>query len=249
MRHLSRWAKGHPIKARLIIISSHILFALLAYFIGNELRDLNVVFSSTVFFSISLLFIAVAFVYPHKKDKPVTFSIRYTYLFRKSCDLAVATCSFCLLCCLANNPPLAVPVNDLYATNNSTVPAITEKPTAQEILSSLQYRDKKSLTRSEKRTLKKEFKHQLKVYAVAKVKGDSKTAGQALLILLAIIGAVGLLYLVAALACSLSCNGSDVAAVFVGVVGTIAVIWLLVYVIKQISHPKKKNNTETQKQE
>ena len=67
-----------------------------------------------------------------------------------------------------------------------------------------------------------------------------------LFVLLAIIVAVGLLCLVAGLACSLSCSGSDVAAVFVGVVGTVAVIWLLVYVIKVISRPKKKEKTETQ---
>lgn len=245
MRHLSTWAKGHPIQARLIIIISHFLLGFLAYFIGNELRDLNITFSASVFFSISLIFIVVAFVYPHKKDRPVTFNIRYTYWFRKCCDMLVITSSFCLICCLANNAQLT-PVYDLHAANNLTVPAKTGKPTAEEILSSLQNgRDNKSLTRTEKRILKKEFKKQLKVYATAKIKGDKKTAEQALLILLAIIAAVGLLYLVAALACSLSCSGSDAAAIFVALIGTVAVIWLLVYVIKRISRPKEKEKTGT----
>jgi hypothetical protein len=122
------------------------------------------------------------------------------------------------------------------------VPVKTVKPTAQEILSSLQSgRNNKSLTRAEKRILKKEFRHQLKVYVAAKIKGDSSGADQALLILLAIIAACGLLYLVAALACSLSCSGSDAAAVLVALVGTVGVIWLLIYVIKQITHAKKKD--------
>jgi len=248
MRYLSTWAKAHPIKARLIIIASNLVLALLAYFVGNELRDLDISFSSTVFFSISLMFIAVAFVYPHKKDKPVTFSIRYTYAFRKCCDMLAVACSFCLLCCLANNPQLA-PVYDVHSANNSTAPAKTVKPTAQEILSSLKNgRDKKSLSRTEKRILKKEFKHQLKVYAAAKLGGDRRTAEEAFLTLLAIFAALGLLYLVAAAACSLSCSGSDAAAAFVAIVGTIGVIWLLVYVIKRIYHPRNRDKPNTKDQ-
>jgi len=245
MRQLSTWAKGHPIKARYIIIFSHLLLALLAYFIGKGLRDFKISFSSSLLFNVFLVFIAVALIYPHKKDKPVAYNVRYTYWFRKSCDFLAITCSFCLLCCLANNAPLA-PVYDLYATTHSTGSVRTVNPTAEEILSSLKSgRDKKSLTRTEKRVLKKEFKHQLKVYAVAKLKGDPSAASQAILILLAIIAAVGVLYLVAALACSLSCSGNDAAAVLVAVVGLVGVIWLLVYVIRHITRPTKKDKPGT----
>jgi len=96
--------------------------------------------------------------------------------------------------------------------------------------------------------LKEEFKKQIKVYAVAKIKGNNDGAGKALLIALTIIGAVGLLYLVAALACTLACNGSDAAAVIVAILGAAAVIWLTVVIIQRISRgPKKEEASETEK--
>jgi len=79
-------------------------------------------------------------------------------------------------------------------------------------------------------------------YTKAKLKGDKTTGEEIALIILTCIAAVGLLYLVAALACTLSCNGSDAAAIIVAVLGTVAVIWGAVAVIRSINrkHAKSK---------
>ena len=120
-------------------------------------------------------------------------------------------------------------------------------PSAEEILASLQYRDKSSLTRQEKRILKEEFKKQIKIYAVAKITGNKDGASKAVLIILTIIAAIGLLTLLAALACSLSCNGSDAAAVIVGVLGAAAIIWGTIVLVNRISRgPKKKSGNPTE---
>jgi hypothetical protein len=117
----------------------------------------------------------------------------------------------------------------------------TEKPTAAQILESLKYRDKSSLTKEEKRILKKEFSIQLKKYTLAKFNGDKAAQSNAGAVILAIVLALGLLYLVGAAACSLSCNGNDAAAILVGLFGTAAIIIGLIFFIKGL---QKKQNSE-----
>jgi hypothetical protein len=217
---------------------------LLALYIGIALSDYNIHLSASVLYITIAIFMIAAFCYPRKKGPARRSAKLNDYWVRKVFDLSIATCSFIIFCCLANNESLPAGANS-FAASHSVAPGKNNNPTAQEILSSLSQRDKHSLTRPEKRVLKKEFKHQLKVYAKAKISGNKNGAEQALLILLAIIAAVGLLYLVAALACTLSCNGSDAAAVLVGILGTALVIWLLIIVIRSITHPKKKEHENT----
>jgi hypothetical protein len=57
---------------------------------------------------------------------------------------------------------------------------------------------------------------------------------------LSVVVAIGLIYLVAALACSLSCNGSDAAALIVGIGGAALVAFLLIIAIRAITGKKKK---------
>ncbi|MEO7766600.1 MAG: hypothetical protein ABIS01_04205, partial [Ferruginibacter sp.] len=119
---------------------------------------------------------------------------------------------------------------------------LIKSSTAQEILAS--GKTKGMLTHKEKRILKKEFYKQLKIYAAATISGDKETSGKAWKIALAIIAMVGLVFLLASLACTLSCNGSDVAAILVFVIGLSALIWGFVALMKRIKHgPKPDLNT------
>ena len=72
--------------------------------------------------------------------------------------------------------------------------------------------------------------------------GKKADAEQVALIILACIAAVGLLYLVMALACTLSCNGSDAAAVIVAILGLAGIIWGLIAVIRAINRKKTKTS-------
>ena len=244
MRKLSTWAKYNPAKARLIIITAHIILGIIACYLGSLLSGSDIILSETFLAIWVAVFIATAFFYPlYRKHRPV--GKRKFYIQRKTSDFIIAACSFCMMCWAANNFNDNLPQLTQPLLASSVTPSWT-KPAAEEILKSLEHRDKKSLTRTEKRILKKEFKHQLKEYVKAKIAGKKDNSDKALLSILAIIGALGLLWLVGVLACNLSCNGSDAAAIVVGVVGITAVIWLFIIVIRSIRRGKKKTAQTTE---
>ena len=87
----------------------------------------------------------------------------------------------------------------------------------------------------------KERKKMLKEQVKEIKKANNLSNGEkALLVILSVLVAAGLLYLVAALSCSLSCSGSDAAAVLVGVGGIALVIFLLIIAFRAIYGRKKK---------
>lgn len=85
--------------------------------------------------------------------------------------------------------------------------------------------EKTSFSRKEKRLIRKEFNHQLLRYGKVTVTGNKEAQGNAGVIILACIVAVGLLSLLALLACSLACKGAEAVAVIVAVLGMAAVVW------------------------
>ena len=243
MRKISVWAKRHRSEAIACIVAMKLILAVIAFYLGSLLSELNINIPFPAFIITMVVLLTAALLYPSPLRR-ATLSKKQFYLWQKSCDFAVAACSFAMITTLVNSDGAVTGTPFSFASNVT----VSTTPTAEEILASLQYRDKSTLTRHEKRILKEEFKKQIKVYAVAKIKGNNDGAGKALLIALTIIGAVGLLYLVAALACTLACNGSDAAAVIVAILGAAAVIWLTVVIIQRISRgPKKEEASETEK--
>jgi len=235
MRKISLWATHHRFPAITFVVIIKLLLAFIAFYIGSSLVDLNIYIPFIVFIVALTVLIAAAFLYP--SDKLRGSGKKYAYTRQKSCDFIIAACSFIMIGTLVNNN-MPIPGTTIsYASNVVS----TTTPTAEEILASLQYRDKSTLTKQEKRILKQEFKRQLKLYVVAKLKKDKDGGAKTAKIILTIVVALGLLYLVAALACSLSCNGSDAAAVIVGILGLALIIWGLVVVIRRIvKGPRKK---------
>lgn len=242
MRKISLWAKHHRAPAIVLIVSIKIIVALLAFYLGSTLLKLDRhIPISVLFFSIGTLVIAVLG-YPSRWATNLTKN--QFYIRQKTCDFTIAASAFLMIATVTNNN---LPIPGTAITADTHAASFSRTPTAEEILASLKYRDKSTLTRQEKRILKEEFKKQLKVYVVAKIKGQKDEASKALLIALTVIAAVGLLYLLAALACSLSCNGSDAAAVIVGILGTALIIWGAIALIRRIArgHPRKKEEQAT----
>ena len=234
MRKISLWAKYHRFEAVVSIVAIKIALAVIAFYIGSALLKMNFHIPVAVCIIALIVLVVAAWIYPSRRL--THFSKKQFYLRQKSCDFIIGACSFAMIGSLVNNN-LPMPGAVSFASNVITITT----PTAEEILASLQYRDKSSLTRQEKRILKEEFKKQIKIYAVAKVTGNKDNASKAVFIILTIIAAIGLLTLLAALACSLSCNGSDAAAVIVGILGAAAIIWGTIVLVNRISRgPKKK---------
>lgn len=242
MKKLSYWAKQNKWKARLIIIAAHLLLIVLALFTGKKFLSIGIELPGFMLYLFLFVYLAAVFTYPSVK-KTVQKKYGSYYFKQKACDFMLAASTFGMILVLAGNKSL--PAQLLQPLAGSTVSISTaENKTAAEILASLKYRDKSTLTRSEKRILKQEFKNQLKIYAAAKLSGNKKASGDAGLIILAIVAALGLLYLVAALSCTLSCNGSDGAAVAVVLLGTAAIVLGLIFVIRSINR-KSRRKPET----
>lgn len=235
MRKISIWATHHRFPAITFVVILKLLLAFIAFYVGSSLLDLNIQISF-IFFIVALgILIGAAFLYP--SDKLRSSGKKHMYARQKTCDFIIGACSFVMIGTLVNNSIVLPSTSVAYASNTTT----TITPTAEEILASLQYRDKSTLTKKEKRILKEEFKRQLKLYVVAKVKKDKDSGAKTAKIILAIVVALGLLYLLAALCCSLSCNGSDTAAVIVGLLGLFLIVWGLIAVIHRITKgPRKK---------
>jgi hypothetical protein len=94
--------------------------------------------------------------------------------------------------------------------------------------------------------LKHEFFIQVKHYVKAKVKGDAPTAEKAITVVLVIGAAVGLTYLLAGLACSLSCSGAEGLALLVTIIGLSAIIFGSIVLIRTITHPKHRQPAVTE---
>jgi hypothetical protein len=235
MKNISYWASCHVTTARLLIICIKFFLTATAYYTGITLYKMQVILPSNIIYSIAffVLLIIIA-AYPSKRRTVV--AKKFIYIRQKTCDFILPLSSFLVIATMVNNSDVVPASSGAYGS------AVIKHPTVQQILAS--GKTKESLTGKEKRVLKKEFFKQLKNYTAATLSGDKDSAGKAWKIILAIIAAVGLLYLLAALVCSLSCGGSDAAAIIVGVLGLAGIIWGLVALIKRIQRGPKQPKPE-----
>lgn len=212
----------------------------MAWCVGRSLSEMDIIVSESLGFFTLFIFIVAALLYPSKSGS-ISYR-KYFYPKQKICDFTLAACTFILMVSITNNQLYHVTTPSSYASSNIT---ISKPPTAEEILASLKYRDKKTLTKPEKKILKQEFKKQLKVFTKATLSGNKKDADNAALVILVIIGAIGLTLLLSALVCSLSCGGADGLAVAVALLGLTAIIWGSIVLIKRINRgPRNKNHDE-----
>lgn len=233
MRSLSLWAKHHYVQARILIVLSHVILFFVALFIAFRLSAMGILFSPLWIYFFIAVFLATAATYPPSRSVQ-------NFVARKWRDFVIAASGFILVI-------LTVTALDKPFSTSSSLYAATELPgkgfryaKAEKLIRAYQAGEKKHFTLREKMIISKEFKYQLWRFGQAKITGRQSEAGDAALIIVACVVAVGLLFLLAALACNISCNGQDALAVIVGVAGTAAIIWGLVAVIRAIKRKKKK---------
>ena len=243
MKRLSTWARHNKWQARIVIIISWFLLTLLGIYIGITLKKLTAVLPSSVFVSSIVAFFITILFYPHKQQRKTKKIISYAW--RKSCDIAVAAASFIMVVYVANKPEVLF---SGYQFANAAVISRTSLPADSINKSYKSIKDFTSLMKDENGNLlkwkerKKLLKAQLKAIRKA---DDMSKAENVVLTFLSVIVAVGLLSLVASIACSLSCNGLDAAAVLVGIGGTALVVWLLMFVIRRIDGKTRKKRVKT----
>ncbi|MEO7923237.1 MAG: hypothetical protein ABIR30_06120 [Chitinophagaceae bacterium] len=239
MKKISRWAKDHKRSARIIIIASILLMNVLAFVTGSLFSSLGI--SIPLF---SLLFFAalyaVGFIgYPSKILKGNKLTAAAFYTRQKTCDILLIGSTFFMIAWMANHPDnlfrYGQPLNAASASTGSLPKDSTLKTYKSIAAFSASMKDEngKTLKWKERKKLLKE-----QVSAIKRSDEPSK-GGKIALIILSCLVAGALIILVATLACSLSCGGSDVLAVIVGIGGTALVVWLLTVVLRQIAGKKK----------
>jgi hypothetical protein len=245
MKKISWWAKNHKLSARILIVASFICLNALAFVTGQFLNQLGILFSQAFLFGCFFIFLVAFIAYPLKKQKGKKARPSWYYRLQKSCDFILAASTFCMIVCLSNQPEklfqfypkikasaIAFPVKDTTVKHYKPIGKFNSSLKDGKG-NQLKWKERKKLLREQVREIKKD--HNLP-------KGEKI----ALIILSALIAA-GLLMLVAALSCNLSCNGYGAAAAIVGIGGTALVIFLLVLAIRAINGKKRKRKLITEK--
>ena len=236
----STWAKRNPWTARILIVSSHLLLTIFAILLGLIMTNLGISIPGYIFLTGCLMFSIGLIIYPMKAEKRVRYSKIQFYQRQKLADLMLAGATFIMVFQLGNDffncemKPVqkvwSISAQACYVkvTQPETVASAIENPTEKQV-------EKNITSRKEKRSTL-----QSKVKALLSPINMSSEGGKTGLGILLIIGSIGLLFLVVALACDLSCSGAEGAAVMVGILGGAAIIFLLLKAFKMIG--KKKNS-------
>jgi hypothetical protein len=223
-----------------MIVVSFILLNGLGIMIGILLSDLNISTpASAMLVCCSIYMIGIA-AYPSRAEKGKKINAAILYLKQKSCDFILAACSFFMITYVSNHPQVLFQQYPVLNASVSATPSLPKDSTIKAFRSingfsaSLKDENGKILKWKERKKLLKD-----QINGIKKSNDISKD-GKAVLIFLSVLVALGLLFLVAALSCDLSCSGSDGLALLVGVGGTALIIFLLVLAIRAINGKMKK---------
>jgi hypothetical protein len=247
MKKLSSWAKTHKWPARIIIVTGFILLILLGIITGQLLRDLLVDLPRAVLFLFIGIYLACALLYPVKKPGAFGGVKQRSYRRQKTCDLLLAGSTFLMVVFLSNKQTLfpgstsmAAPVTATLSTLPGDSATRSYKP-IKEFSASMKDGNGKMLRWKER---KKMLKEQIRAI---KHSNEPSPGGKTALIVLSILIALGLIALLAALSCNISCSGSAGLAILVMVLGTGLVIFLLIRIVQRLTGKRKKEikNPET----
>ena len=217
MKSISKWAHGHKWSSRLIII--FLIYPVLNIFgwiLGGMISLEGWQFNEGWYYLLAILFILVAANYPRGSKR---HTLKNFYFRRKISDSLLATLSFCFIVLSGNRSGYTESiVAPVFATVKNLSAATTEKPSVKK----------------EKKALKKLFKKLLHKYRKA---SDGE---KVLLIILTIVVALALIYLLAALSCSIACGGAEGLAYVVFTLGLGGIVFGVVRVIRSISRKSRK---------
>lgn len=230
MKHLSHWAKRHPLQARIIIVAAHSLAMLLSFEVGIWLyAQYDLAWPVWAFPALLALMAWVRNTYPVQHSQPEPASgVRHQHYRRTRRALAGATlCAWTLVLLVGNHEARQSELPEEAPHPPSYWQTI---PVAQGQMPLLMTESNKSV---QVQTVFKWLKTKKKAQIQKRVQqfrrrsngGDIDAAGQVLLTLLVILLAAGLEMLVLALACNLSCAGQEAVALIVGLFGTGLILW------------------------
>ncbi len=243
MKKISLWANRHPWTSRIIIIVSFLVLNVLGFTTGWLLLDSGIYLPFMALLSFALIYATGFIFYPFKNKNGKYRMTVSVYIRQKTCGMLLAGSAF-FMCIYAGNQReilfrSSFPFSQAVA-GNTIIPVKSPVKTYKTIpafYKSMKDDHGKMLSWKERKKLLKE-----QVKAIKHTR-EISNGGKTALIILSILVALGLIGLVAALSCNLSCEGSGAAAVIVGIGGTGLIIFLLFLAIRGILG-KKKNKSK-----
>src|SRR5688500_4178191 len=239
MKKISTWAKNNKWLARILVIVCHILLNAIGIITGILISDLGINIPVAALPFLIIVVLCGFIFYPRKPGKRNNIDKNVFYTQRKRWDFILAASTFLIILYIGNHfdNPLKN-YSGIYAavSSASSLPGDSTIKSYKKIAdfnASLKDNDGKLLKWKER---KKVLKEQLKGIRKS---GDLSKGEKAALTIVSILLALGLLYVVAALACGLACNGADAAAWVVLIGGTAVVALILVIVMKAIYSNRK----------
>lgn len=226
MKKIAFWARENKNTARVTIIGFYILLNLLALFTGDVFHSLNIEFTP-LFFALAFVLTIIGWIfYPSKSIKK---GYKNFFVRQKSADFILVTATFLFIVYAGNalnrnSNTFYNPVQAISIVPPSNSPHITYSSEAKPSVSKKSFSKK---IRVEIKSLRKAYKNSTK---------SQKT----LYIILAILAAAALSYGLAAVACGISCSGSEALAIAVFAVGLGGIIFGLVKLIQRINRGKPK---------
>lgn len=230
MKQVSLWAKNNIFLARILLICCKVFLSILGFYLGILLAGIQIKIPSLLIYGVVFIAVYAIIWYPHIN---LNAYAPCTYGRRKAHDFVIALCGFLCVVSVANHlDNVTASTNAAFAISRSGITP------AEKILASLIYRDKGSLTKSEKKVLKRALYRQVRLYAKATLQENEKKKKHTAAIILIIFVALGLLGLISSLACSLYCAGNDVAASLIYILGATGIVLGTIALIKRIKRGK-----------
>jgi len=238
MLFISRWASRNPIKSRFLLVFAHLTAVANALVLGVLLYAYDWPASALAVPALVSTFFVAYLLYPQRLQRLT----RKKYRRQKACDLVMAF-SCALLIAASVNSFLA---DDAGAKERALAEPVTTIVNAT-LTPALPAADAAPLTKAERRQIRrtqiKELKAEVRAWK-KEHKNEKKGWEKTLLVLLV----VGLFIMagttVAALSCSLACNGQSELAIMLLLGGLSALVYLAVIAIKRIYRKDKKNDAE-----
>lgn len=227
MRSISYWASKHVWTTRFIII--FLIYPLLnisGWFIGDILAFNGFVINQAWCYVLSFFILFLFLIYPYKKDKA---RYRLYHAWKKTIEVLMICTTFCLIAVRGNSFDSGSGTNLIATSGYASAIKNNVEPSP------------KKLAKETKNSIKKFVKNLRNKYKNASKR--DKTGS----IILAVLGALALIFLLILLSCSLACAGAEGLALAVFIIGLGAVIFGLVRVINRINRGKpKEKKVETQ---
>ena len=240
MRHISLWAKNHKWPSRMIIVGIYLLLNILGIYTGNLLKDIGMFIPELYFNSAIIACVAIWILYPSKRDNHDGYGKSTLYVRRKFFDFTLGAMTFLMIVFLSNNGAQILLKTNIAVASfiNPHVQdtGVYDNALIKNFVTDIQKMDVSKLSQKEKiRILKKQIKT---------IKHDKTTSNgdKIALIILSILIALALLFLLAALSCSIACAGSEALSIIVLIAGTFLIVFFMLKIIKHIQHPRNKKN-------